>query len=337
MTRQPSDSDVGRRLVSLTATVQGIASQATHREESSGFFNLAALRMPELERVMERVQSTNPLIRHVQHGPLPAPKVPPRRSPPPLPPAAAWQWPAPQPPSAPVASWPRPVAPVPVPVPVPHEPVYLDPPRLRPYRRTGKNIGWYAIAVAWLATTSLGLLSATTVPAHTLAGAHAPGAPASATAVHAATTPVPAGPIVVPDHSTPWQPVVTAVTMTPAPAPVVPAAPKGLAPIASPNALPMAGRPHARPAPRPAPPPPPASRPAVAALRSTPPAASPTPAPEPAEPAPVAAAPPPPPKVAPPPPAPAAAPGPSTPLSTGGSLEDLIRREVAAESKKQKH
>ncbi len=155
----------------------------------------------------------------------------------------------------------------------------LIPDVLRP-----KPIGWYAVFVTWVATSTLACLVATQVPAHALAPAPAP-------------------------------------TQAVAPAPtqaVAPAMSASAPPVLSIADLPRVTAEPSRALQKPAP----VAKHAFHAAAAPVHAAA---APVHAEPA---AAPAPPPT-----PAPAAAP-PAAPAPAAGSLEDLIRREVAAEQKK---
>lgn len=165
-------------------------------------------------------------------------------------------------------------------------------------KRIPRPIGWYAVFVTWVATVTLGAAAATQVPAHVRTRVHpvVAAAPAAATATATASAAATT--------------TATATASNSVPVFVISDLPRVL-----PRA---AGRTHAKWVASPA------RRAAEAPAETQTPAPAQAPTPQPTK-APVAA-----------PPAPAAnaAPVPATPLSTGGTLEDLIRREVAAEQKK---
>ena len=177
-------------------------------------------------------------------------------------------------------------------------------------RRRGR-VGWFAVAVAWLATATLASVIATAVPAHRLSRVLAP---AAVNAAAPSTALAPTTPIAPP---TPTEPATITATATATPT-ATPTATATATPTATVTALaPPPVKIHQAPAPHP--------RPAAHVASTDAPTASPAPV---AKPAPttdvsVAAPKPPPAKEA-----PAAAPAPA-----GTSLEDLIRQAVAAEAK----
>jgi hypothetical protein len=175
--------------------------------------------------------------------------------------------------------------------------VHILPEAPAPARPIARVAGWFNVAVTWLATTSLGFLVATSVPAH-LRPAHVLPAPAVAVAA-----PPPAAVLAVPQ---------------PTAAPQAASAQVAAPPVVSLQDLPVAPATTA-PATKAAPPPR-----ATAAKKAAPPPQSSSPAParastEDAPRAPVKAA-----------PVKAAAAGPI-------SLDELIRQTVAAEQKHKQH
>jgi hypothetical protein len=341
MARQDSRTDLAGRLgASLTPRVSTASSQ---RERNSGLFDMSALYTEAFDQVMRRARA------EVHLAPLArAPRLP---------------WPPPASPGLSDSRYLRPLAPeLEMDVPVD----FGDPFAVR--RSRGRGLGWFGIAIAWLATVTIGAVLATTVPAHAfprssvraavaLPAVLKPSTPDSTMvfAPAAAWTAVPvtqthqvaiAAPAIAAVASA--APAIAAVaSAAPAIAAVASAAPAiaavaSAAPaIAAVASVPITAAPAARPdLPSPAAPAPrrlpkametPASLASVATAR-------PTPAPAPVSVAPVVA--PAPVSVA--PPSPRAAPekprvvaGPAS--SAGMSLEDLIRHEVQAESGKTHH
>ncbi|HEX8791010.1 MAG TPA: hypothetical protein VF765_08650 [Polyangiaceae bacterium] len=189
-------------------------------------------------------------------------------------------------------------------------------------RAIPRPIGWYAVFVTWLATVTLAVGATTQVPAHVSARMHPSVATATAVAPATATASA-AAPATATAKAT------ATATATAAPSSSVPeftiadlprvsdssrVQQKAVAPVVHVRVAPPSEERSAEP---------PAATPTPKAAPAPKPAAPPPPAPEP-----VAAAP------APPPATTHAPPALATPLSTGGTLEDLIRREVAAEQKK---
>jgi hypothetical protein len=293
MTRHDSDSDLAGRLgAQLTPPVPHII--ARHRgEESSGFFDLAAMQAADLEQVMLRAQDSHHLRRAIAARSIARPS-----SVSPL----AW--------SEPEIRW--------LPEPQPRR-LDLMVDDTAGHAR-GRGVGWFGIAVAWLATTTTGALIATTVPAHVAARVRV--APPVATVTASPSSPATTNsalhaPLAIPT------PAVTAQAWTvvsPSEAPATPVLGAAGVPTATAHR-------RAPAAPRPA-----AIQGADAPLTIRPTAAPRTSAAA-ATPAAVAET-----------GAPKSAPAPSTPAApgtaasppppAGTSLEDLIRREVAAESKR---
>ena len=192
-----------------------------------------------------------------------------------------------------------------------------------------RPIGWYAVFVTWLVTVTLAVGATTQVPAHVRTRVHpvvaTAAAPAAAAARATAAAPATATP------TAPARATATAAataTAVPKPSPTPTATASSAVPIFLVSDLPRAQTKteppaHAKWVAR--------SKRRAAPAHVAAPTPAPTPTPTPAAapaPAPVAVA---------PPPAPAATtatPVAATPLATGGTLEDLIRREVAAEQKK---
>ena len=186
-------------------------------------------------------------------------------------------------------------------------------------RRIPRPIGWYAVFVTWLATVTLAAAATTQVPAHVRTRVHPMVAAAAAATPATAAATAPAMATAAARATTTTTATATA-TATAIPTPTATSS----VPLFLVSDLPQAQTKAA----------PPAlakwvartkRRAAAARVPAPPPAPTPTPAPTPAS---VAAAPPPPPAAT------TAAPVAATPLSNGGTLEDLIRREVAAEQKK---
>jgi hypothetical protein len=151
-------------------------------------------------------------------------------------------------------------------------------------------IGWFAVFVTWLATTTLATLAATQLPAHGTTHARLLGTSTPASAITPASTPTP----------TPTLALTPALTPAPPPTPSTPV----FSISDLPRVLPRAALPTRRAVPRATTPPPETT---AAPAQTT--EAAPTPSP--AKPPPAAA-----------------------PASTANSLDDLIRREVAAEQKR---
>jgi hypothetical protein len=299
MPRQDSDSGLERRLAAhLTPPV--VRMRPARGTQSSGFFDLTSMFANYMEEARPAPLLRPPEMRALLKPPPPLPK----RAPPPLPEQAH-------------ARRPKPVA------------GYLEPAGVPTWRRAvPQPIGWFAILVTWLATTTLAVLCATQVTGHARPSKHAVSVPAPAAVPAPATAPAPVA------ARAPAAATGTATATATAPgtaSAVVATAPAATAtsstPVFSINDLPrvttktaapvqrIASHTRAAPVAAPAPAPPP-----VEHVAAAPPA--PKPAPE-AAPAPKAA-----------PVAAAAAPAAAAPAPAPGSLEDLIRREVAAEQKR---
>ena len=266
MTSQDSDPDLTARLAaSLTAPV--VRALPMRGEQSSGLFNLDALYARQAPAVYLVPASTRPPA-------LPAPTRPM--------PASTWA------PPVPMAT--RPMA--------ARDAVWLDARHLNPALvRARRPIGWFAVFVAWLATATLGMLSATQIPGHAVARASTPSPVAPV-----ASTEAPVTPSAVAQTSPPASPQLVEATSLPSvPAPASAAAPVApVVPVAVAAPPPAVAPPHR-----------------VIALGDAPsrPAAARTAAPSPPPKHPVA-------QVA------------SPPSTAGLSLEALMRREVAAEQKR---
>jgi hypothetical protein len=313
MTRQDSDSDLAGRLgASLTASVPRIITR--HRgEESSGLFDLAALQAADLDLLMERAHGAPQ-----PHRVMATPDV--ARSP------AFMVWPERQPatpsmPAMPAIEW---IEESPPDLPVDHGVQHHGVQKVR-----ARGVGAFGIAVAWLATTVMGFVIATTMPAHVLArGRLASSSLATITALSANPTPASASTVPV----TKALPATSAQGLVEAPPSEAPVLPPSAPWLAKSAAGAGAGRMHRRThaAPRPvavqAAGLPPQTRPTAEAPTTAVPATPPTVgeggAPKATATAPKAAAAPTPPPTA------------ASPTPAGTSLEDLIRREVAAESKR---
>jgi hypothetical protein len=282
MASQDSDSALAGK-VAATLTPPIVHVPARRGEQSSGFFDLRSLYSMHVEAVRPRPQ------------------------PPPLPPRAHAPTASRRPPPLPVARPARPLreldadptGDIVVPVLLPYEPeVDLRHGFVPIARRAARPrpIGWFAVFVTWVATATLGVLSATQVPAHRAVRARvspvaAAAAPAIAPAVASASAPAPAAASASATPPASTTPVLSVSDLPRA--------------VATPAAVHRVVR-HVRAAP---------------AREAPPPAAPATAAPEPAA------------QAAPPPPKPAAAVA-APPAPAAGSLEDLIRREVAAEQKR---
>jgi len=294
MTRQDSDSDLAGKLgAQLTPPVPHFVAR-NRGEQSSGFFDLATMQAADLEQIMLRTQASPPRTRAMG---LPSSKA---RSIP----VAPLAWPEPK------LQW------VPESQPRLLDLVVDDAPR---YYARVRGVGWFGVAVAWLATMTTGVLIATTVPAHVAARAHV-AAPVAAVVAppgsHATSTSAPPPALLATPSS-----AVTAQGWTVVSAPETPATAPSNAP--SVPAVTPHRRAHATP------------RPAVIPSTDTPATAQPAAPKTGAAPATApavneASAP----KTPVAPTTPAAPPPAASPAPTGTSLEDLIRREVAAESKR---
>ena len=283
MTTHDSDSDlVGKIGASLTPRVLRMPVQQ-RGEQNSGLFDIGALQAASMQQIMRRVQTAReqPPVLGIARITVPAP-------------------------TSPIHSWP------PIPVirqaPSVRQEIVIElDPEPEPVPRV-RGVGWFGVAVAWLATTALGVTVATTVPAHVTARGSAAGS-ALATAAPVVVAPVALATALA---GIPVAPIPTAATAPSQPvAPVPPATERAIVALPVKAAVsPSRARP----------------RPNVRAV----PASPPTPAapPQPQQSAPAAEAPPAR-AVAPPPPPPAAA-----PAAAGASLEELMRRAVAADAKK---
>jgi len=311
MARQDSRTDLAGRLgASLTPRVSTASSQ---RERNSGLFDMSALYTEAFDQVMRRARA------EVHLAPLArAPRLP---------------WPPPASPGLSDSRDLRPLAPeLEMDVPVD----FGDPFAVR--RSRGRGLGWFGIAIAWLATVTIGAVLATTVPAHAFPRSSV----RAAVALPAVLKPSTPDSTMVFAPAAAWTAVpVTQTHQVALAAPAIAAVASAAPAIAAVASVPITAAPAARPdLPLPAAPAPrrlpkametPASLASVATAR-------PTPAPAPVSVAPVVA--PAPVSVA--PPSPRAAPekprvvaGPAS--SAGMSLEDLIRHEVQAESGKTHH
>jgi|HubBroStandDraft_1064217.scaffolds.fasta_scaffold84056_2 hypothetical protein len=161
MTTQDSESELAGRLgASLTPRVPRITVQQ-RGEQNSGLFDVGALYAASVEQIMRRarVAREQPPVFGVAGVAQPASVALP-------------------------APW------VAAPTRAHEEDLDLDALFLvRP-----RGIGWFGVAVAWLATTAIGATIAMTVPAHTVARSHAPELVVAAVppvALPAPTTPAP--------------------------------------------------------------------------------------------------------------------------------------------------
>jgi hypothetical protein len=272
MARQDSNSELAGSLgASLTPRVEHVPLPP-RGVQSSGLFDVGALYAEALDQVMARARAQTRLLPLSRAAQITLPR------------AAAW--------------------------PAMGHSVDLDEPidftrAFAPARSVG--LGWFGVAVAWLATVTTAALVAIALPAHTRAAprGHA-GAivvvvpPARASVVERVAPAAPANPDSALAPSAVVAVPTTTSLVTPAPLPVVAAASATTRqPLASKRAVPRpAGATRARPAPS-APPAAPASPVASPAVKSTPPK-----------------------------------PEPAAPVAGSMSLEDLIRHEVQAESSK---
>ncbi|MGO9836236.1 MAG: hypothetical protein ACLP1X_18705 [Polyangiaceae bacterium] len=155
MTTQDSESELAGRLgASLTPRVPRITVQQ-RVEQNSGLFDVGALYAASVEQVMRRARVAQPPVFGIAGVAQPAPVALP----------SAW--------GANAARVQR----------VQQEEIDLD-----LFLGRSRGVGWFGVAVAWMATTALGATIATTVPAHTLARGHA-SAPVVAATAPAAITP----------------------------------------------------------------------------------------------------------------------------------------------------
>jgi hypothetical protein len=280
MARQQSNTDLaGSLAATLTPRIPQAREMSFRAAQNSGLFDVGALYAEALDEVLRRTRSD------VRLAPLA------RAAQPTWPRAAGW--------SEPVVSFDFDAA-----VPVAFTRGVAA--------RSSRGIGWFGVAVAWLATVTMGASLATTLPGHALthpkgAGWVVPATPAAPPAVSPSTLPVAPVPVAA-------LPAVSASSLA-----TTTVAPPALALAAPASAAPQAVSPHVstkRLAPK-------VGSPPAAHGRSIA-AASPA----------VAAAPPA--IVAAHPAAPArATPASPPPASTAGmSLDDLIRHEVQAESAK---
>jgi hypothetical protein len=288
MARQQSNIDLAGSLAATLTPRAPQGAQPLRASQNSGLFDVSALYAEAFQQVASRTRSDPrlrlPLARAAQAA---------------RPVAAQPAWPVAAQPAWPVAEqWPHPM--------LSYALEGEDPIEYAATSHRSRGVGWFGVAVAWLATVTTSALIATTLPAHAPTHARAlPAVVAAPAPPPVATAPTLASPPVVAAASLPVIPTVplSAIPVVAAPAPAA-AAPAPLAHVAPKKALPKAvapPAPHARPAP------------AAAVV-----------------PAPVAT----PPRVA-APSKPAAAPAAPAPASTAGmSLDDLIRREVQAESAK---
>jgi len=274
MARNNSETEIAGRLgASLTPRVPRITTQQ-RGEQSSGLFDIGALYAASVEQVMRRSRAVRePSIRHVADVAVPAP-----------------------------GSWPRAIAPVAAPFDEidiePDMELFMPAPR----------IGWFGVAVAWLATTAIGATLATTVPAHAFARGHTASPPAATPVVAAVSAPAL---VAAPASAPPASATAPAPVSTPAPALAPAVAPASAPALASTPRKKTTITPHAHATP--------------VARSATTEAAAPAPQPQKAQPqraAPAADSPAP--KVATPSPPPPAG---------GSSLEDLMRRAVEADAK----
>ena len=276
MARQQSNTDLaGSLAATLTPRVPRASAQPLPSRQNSGLFDVGALYAEALDEVLRRTRSDARLL--------------------PLTRAAQATWPR-------AAGWPQPVLHPAFEAEVPIE--FADfsaAPRPR-------GLGWFGIAVAWLATVTTGALIATTLPGHAIAHMHAAGAPL-AVAVNPPPLQAAMAPAVI---AAPWSVTPPLPTVAPLAPPDVPVAQATLVVVAAKRVAPKIAAPaivRAHPAatttvarPTPSTPTVAPSTPAIAvAPRATPPS----------RPAPVAA-----------------------PSTAGMSLDDLIRHEVQAESAK---
>jgi hypothetical protein len=279
MARQQSNTELaGSLAATLTPRVPRASAQSLPDRQNSGLFDVGALYAEALDEVLRRTRSDARLL--------------------PLARAAQPTWPR-------AAGWPLPVLHPAFEAEVPIEFTdYSAAPRPR-------GLGWFGIAVAWLATVTTGALIATTLPGHAMTHTHAasllavavnPPQPQAAIAPAVIAAPLAVAPPLLPPVAPADAPATQAAPVTQA-MQAVAAAKKAAPKIAGPAIVhvhPAATATVARPTPST-----PTVAPSAPAIAVAPRAAPPS------RPAPVAA------------------------TSTAGmSLDDLIRHEVQAESAK---
>jgi hypothetical protein len=260
MTTHDSESELAGRLgASLTPRVPRITLQ--HRgEQSSGLFDIGAMYAASVEQVMRRARAVRPPVFGLAQSAQ----------------------------ASPVHAWARTPD-------LQHAiEIDLDAQLCEPVVRA-RGVGWFGVAVAWLATTAIGFTVATTVPAHSVRRA----APALAAVVQTVPVATPSVAMPAPAAPAPAAMPTTAATMQPpasAPEPVSAAAPKKIGVTPRPRTLAPA-----RPVQTEAAPAAPQPQRATSSPESSPP--------------------------------PKTAPATSPPASGGSSLEDLMRKAVEADSK----
>jgi hypothetical protein len=279
MARQQSNIDLaGSLAATLTPRIPQTREMPFRTGQNSGLFDVGALYAQALDEVVRRTRSD------VRLAPLT------RAAQPTWPRAGGW--------SEPVVSFDFDAA-------VPIE--FTN----KVAARSSRGIGWFGVAVAWLATVTMGASMATTLPGHALthgkvAGWVVPAAPETPPAVSPSSLPVAPVPVVALPAVSMISPATTIAVPTPAFAAPTRAAPQAVSPHVSTKRLaPKVGNP-------------PAGHSHSVATASSAVAAAPTAigAAHPAAPA-------------------RATPATPTPASTAGmSLDDLIRHEVQAESAK---
>jgi hypothetical protein len=134
MTRQQSNSDLaGSLAATLTPRLPPASARALRASQNSGLFDVGALYAQAFQQVAHRAR-TDPRLAM------------------PLARAAQATWPA-------SARWPQPALSYP-----------FEPEPSFEYPDVGalpsRGLGWFGVAVAWLATVTMGALIATTLPAH---------------------------------------------------------------------------------------------------------------------------------------------------------------------------
>jgi len=297
MPRQQSNTDLaGSLAATLTPRVSDVSVHLARGQQNSGLFDVGALYAEALDEVMRRTRAgarSMPVARAAQSTWPTANRAAQLR--------------------APVQPWRQPVV---------HEEVVVEYVASIDAPRAG-GLGWFGIAVAWLATVTMGAGIAVTLPAHAIvhsrAGAVAGGVVASAGATPAASSPpaivLPSvaspSPTYAPSGSVPGaQPAIQKppiAATAPTPAALATSAP----PVVSPRVL---AKKPARPI-------------AAAAVTHTHPASAAVVAAAPSE---VSASTP----RSPGPARSASVPAPAAASTAGMSLDDLIRHEVQAESAK---
>jgi hypothetical protein len=149
MTTQDSESELAGRLgASLTPRVPRITVQQ-RGEQNSGLFDVGALYAASVEQVMRRARVAQPPVFGIAGVAQPAPVALP-------------------------STWGATAARV--------QRVQVEEIDIDLFLGRSRGVGWFGVAVAWLATTALGATIATTVPAHTVARGHAPALVVAATA-----------------------------------------------------------------------------------------------------------------------------------------------------------